>query len=262
VSAEGALGRLANEALFSAGRLKGTGMDAADPGWRRLGAVLVQAGLVGERDLVEALAEQERSGQRLGEILIARGLVSAAAVANALAEQRGSFLKTEHGFGTGLRALMGQSSVPESGAAQPEVPPLSLPQPPELALGDTPAVAVDGSASAERLEAEPAAGPEGPQRSIAWTVGPPPAAAPQASSSEQQRERALEAQGQPHPDLGHLLFVPTYKGYLLLQRSGTAPALGEILELPDTPDVRLIVAKLALSPLPQDKRVCAYLTNL
>jgi hypothetical protein len=237
-------------------------MDAADPGWRRLGAVLVDAGLVGEHDLVEALAEQERSGQRLGEILVARGLVSAAAVANALAEQHGSFLKTEHGFGTGLRALMGQSSVPESSAAQPEVPPLSLTHPPELALGDTPAVAVDSSASAKRLEAEPDAVPEVPQRSVASTAGPPPAAAPQASSSEHQRERALKAQGQPHPDLGHLLFVPTYQGYLLLQRSGTAPALGEILELPDTPGVRLIVAKLALSPLPQDTRVCAYLNNL
>ena len=158
---------------------------------------------------------------------------------------------------------MGRTSVPESAAAQPEVPPLSLTQPPELALGDTPAVAVDSSASAERLEAEPAAVPEGPQRSVEWTAPPPPAAAPQASSSEQQRrERGLEAQRQPHPDLGHLLFVPAYQGYLLLQRSGTAPALGEVLELPDTPGVRLIVAKLALSPLPQDRRVCAYLTNL
>ena len=90
-------------------------MDAADPGWRRLGAVLVEAGLVSEHDLVEALAEQERSGERLGEVLVARGLVSAAAVSNALAEQHGSFLKTEHGFGTGLRALIGQGSVPEIG---------------------------------------------------------------------------------------------------------------------------------------------------
>ena len=56
--------------------------------------------------------------------------------------------------------------------------------------------------------------------------------------------------------------MPTYQGYLLLQRSGSAPALGEVLELPDTPGVRLVVAKLALSPLPQDKRVCAYLGDL
>jgi hypothetical protein len=261
VAAERELGRLANEALFSAGRLIGRGMDAADPGWRRLGALLVEAGLVSEPDLVEALAEQERSGQRLGEVLVARGFVSAAAVANALAEQRGSFLKTEHGFGTGLRALMGRSGVPESGATPPEAPPLSPAQPPELAVGDTPAVAVDSTASAKGVEAEPAVS-EGPERSVAWTAGPRPAAAPQASWSEQRREGSPEAEGQPRPDLGHLLFVPTYQGYLLLQRSGTAPALGEVLELPDTPGVRLVVAKLALSPLPQDKRVCAYLNNL
>ena len=205
-------------------------MDAADLGWRRLGALLVEAGLVSQHDLVEALAEQERSGHRLGEVLVARGLVSAAAVANALAEQRGSFLKTEYGFGTGLRALMGRSNAPDSEATPPAVPPLSPTQPPERAVGDTPAVAVDSTAS--------------------------------ASWSQERREGSPEAQGQPRPDLGHLLFVPTYQGYLLLQRSGSAPALGEVLELPDNPGVRLVVAKLALSPLPQDKRVCAYLNNL
>jgi hypothetical protein len=131
-------------------------VDAADLGWRRLGALLVEAGLVSEHDLVEALDEQERSGQRLGEVLVARGLVSAAAVANALAEQRGSFLKTEYGFGTGLRALMDRSNVPDSEATPPEVPPLSPTQPPARAVGDTPAAAVDSTASAKRGEAEPA----------------------------------------------------------------------------------------------------------
>jgi hypothetical protein len=185
----------------------GTGMDAADTGWRRLGSVLVEAGLVGERDLVEALAEQERSGQRLGAILVARGLVSTAAVANALAEQHGGFLKTEHGFGTGLRALIDKSSVLESDA-EPEAPPLS--------------VALDSGASAKKLEADPAGA----------------------------------------PDLGHLLFVSTYQGYLLLRRSGSAPALGEELALPETPGARLVVTKVASSPLPRDRRVCAYLNNL
>jgi hypothetical protein len=236
-------------------------VDAADLGWRRLGALLVEAGLVSEHDLVEALTEQKRSGQRLGEVLVARGFVSAAAVANALAEQRGSFLKTEYGFGTGLRALMGRSNVPDSEATPPEVPPLSPSEPPERAVGDTPAVAVDSTASAKRVEAEPAVS-EGSERSAAWTAAPPPAEATQASWSKQRREDSPEAQRQPRPDLGHLLFVPTYQGYLLLQRSGSAPALGEVLELPDTPGVRLVVAKLALSPLPQDKRVCAYLDNL
>ena len=99
----------------------GTEMDAAHLGWRRLGSVLVDAGLVSERDLVDALVEQERSGQRLGEILVARGRVSAPAVANALAEQHGSFLKTEHGFGTGLRTVAGESDRDE--------PPVSPPAP-------------------------------------------------------------------------------------------------------------------------------------
>ena len=129
------------------------------------------------------------------------------------------------------------------------------------AVGDTPAVAVDSTASAKRVEAEPAVS-EAPERSDAWTAAPSPAAAAQASWSKQRPEGSPEGEGQARPDLGHLLFVPTYQGYLLLQRSGSAPTLGEVLELPDTPGVRLVVAKLALSPLPQDKRVCAYLDNL
>jgi hypothetical protein len=232
-------------------------MDAADPGRRRLGAVLVEAGLVSEHDLEEALAEQERSGQRLGELLVARGLVSAAAVANALAEQHGGFLKTEHGFGTGLRA-----DVPGSEATQPAAPPVSLAQPPDLRPGDTAGADEERRAFAETLEAEPAAAAEGPQQSVAWRGRPPPAAVPQARLSEQQREGGLEPQGQARPDLGYLLFVPTYRGYLLLQRSGIAPVLGEVLELPETPGARLTVAKLALSPLPRDRRVCVYLNNV
>jgi hypothetical protein len=190
-------------------------MDAADPGRRRLGALLVEAGLVSEHDLVEALAEQERSGRRLGEVLVGRGLISAPAVANALAEQHGSFLKTEHGFGTGLRAVIGGDSAPESEATPPRAPPLSPTQPSEPAPG----------------------------------------------SSSWEEQDGPEEQEQARPDLQHLLFVPTYQGYVLVERSGTAPGLGEIVELPEAPGARLIVAKLALSPLPHDRRICVYLNG-
>jgi hypothetical protein len=173
----------------------GTAMDVAEPGRRRLGALLMEAGLVNERDLGEALAEQEDSGSLLGEVLVRRGLVSAAAIANALAEQHGSFLRTEHGFGTGLRALME--------AAPPAPPPLS-PVQPATAETDTDAV----------------------------------------------------------EDRGHLLFVPTYQGYRLVERSGTVPSLGDVVELPETPGARLVVAKLASSPLPHDGRLCVYLNNV
>jgi len=155
-------------------------MDAAHFGRRPLGALLVEAGLVSEHDLVEALAEQH-----------------------------GSFLKTEHGFGTGLRAVIGGDSAPESEGTPPRAPPLSPTQP-----------------------FKPA-GPEG-----------------------------LEEETQSDPDLEHLLFVPTYQGYRLLERGGTAPGLGEIVELPEAPGARLIVAKLASSPLPNDARICVYLNNL
>jgi hypothetical protein len=185
-------------------------MDAADPSRRRLGALLVEAGLVSEHDLVEALAEQERSGRRLGEVLVGRGLVSAPAVANALAEQHGSFLRTEHGFGTGLRAVIGGDDAPESEATPPRAPPLSPTQPSEPAPRGSPETAVDSTAV---------------------------------------------------QDLQHLLFVPTYQGYLLVERSGTAPGLGETVEVPEAPGARLIVAKLASSPLPHDRRICVYLNR-
>jgi hypothetical protein len=111
-------------------------MNAADPGWRQLGAVLLEAGLLSEHDLAAALAEQQRSGRRLGEILVTRGLVSKAALANALAEQHGGLLRTEHGFATGLRGLSG-SPPAGSGPEQPAAsPPLSLTQPPEPQLSN------------------------------------------------------------------------------------------------------------------------------
>lgn len=237
-------------------------VDAVDPGWRRLGAVLLKAGLVSEHDLTEALAEQDRSGRLLGEILISRGLVSAAAVANALAEQHGGFLKTEHGFGTGLGAITSHPSLAESASGPPEAPPVSLTPPPEQTFEDTPQAAVNRTVPANPLETEPALLPEEPQRPVEWSAMARPAEDLQAISPERQGEGTSETRGQPAPELGHLLFVPTDQGYLLLERDGTAPPVGDMIELPESPGARLVVAKLALSPLPRDRRVCAYLNNL
>lgn len=100
-------------------------MAAEKDGWRPLGAVLVGAGLLTEHDLTETLAEQRRSGELLGSILVARGLVSAAAVANALAEQYGGFLKSEYGFGTGLRESLAVGSAGDALPAEAEAPPVS-----------------------------------------------------------------------------------------------------------------------------------------
>lgn len=184
-------------------------MTAEHFGWRRLGTVLVEAGLLRDEDLTSALTEQDRTGDLLGVILVKRGLVSAAAIANALAEQHGGILRSEHGFGTGLHAAV-ESGAPDE-ASEVIEPPVSATESPPASTPDDGAVPVLDEAA--------------------------------------------------QPDLEYLLFVPTSQGYLLLERSGTAPSLGQSVEVPETP-APLVVAKIASSPLPSDPRRCAYLQTL
>lgn len=55
---------------------------------------------------------------------------------------------------------------------------------------------------------------------------------------------------------GHLVFVWKPSGYELREEAGDAPEVGAEVELDGT---TLRVTKVAPSPLPGDKRVCAYL---
>jgi hypothetical protein len=65
-------------------------------GWRPLGKVLLDRGLVGEYELDEALAEKRaHQDRRLGAILVRLGHISGAALALALAEQHGIVVETE-----------------------------------------------------------------------------------------------------------------------------------------------------------------------
>jgi hypothetical protein len=54
---------------------------------------------------------------------------------------------------------------------------------------------------------------------------------------------------------GYVLFVWSPNGWTLQQRDGDAPALGETVEAGET---MLRVSKLGPSPLPGDRRRCAY----
>lgn len=56
----------------------------------------------------------------------------------------------------------------------------------------------------------------------------------------------------------HLSFVSTSHGYLLLERRGPAPGAFEYVPVPEHGGL-FQVAKLAASPLPNDRRLCAYL---
>ena len=56
--------------------------------------------------------------------------------------------------------------------------------------------------------------------------------------------------------MAYLLFVGKPSGYELREREGDPPAVGDALEEDET---RMIVTKVAPSPLPADERRCAYI---
>lgn len=60
---------------------------------------------------------------------------------------------------------------------------------------------------------------------------------------------------------GHVLFVSKPTGYELFPRDGEPPAVGSVVEL-DGQEGRWFVSRVSPSPLPQDKRRCAYLQQL
>jgi len=58
-----------------------------------------------------------------------------------------------------------------------------------------------------------------------------------------------------HPPGGHLLFVWSTNGWTLQQRDGDVPSVGSTVEANDT---MLRISKIGPSPLPGDRRLCAY----
>src|SRR3989304_8120582 len=55
----------------------------------RLGEVLVEAGLITQTQLEQALQSQQATGERLGRVLVSMGLASQDAIAKAIASQLG-----------------------------------------------------------------------------------------------------------------------------------------------------------------------------
>lgn len=60
------------------------------------------------------------------------------------------------------------------------------------------------------------------------------------------------------PEDGYVAFVPTGDGYRLRPLDGTVPAIGDVLDLGENGG-QLRVSRIATSPLPLDRRACAYL---
>jgi hypothetical protein len=55
----------------------------------------------------------------------------------------------------------------------------------------------------------------------------------------------------------HLLFISKPTGYELMAREGDPPVVGSVVELDG--QGRFFVSRVSPSPLPSDKRPCAYL---
>jgi hypothetical protein len=56
---------------------------------------------------------------------------------------------------------------------------------------------------------------------------------------------------------GHVVFVSKPTGYELVEREGEPPAVGSLVDLDG--QGQWFVSRIGPSPLPQDRRPCAYL---
>jgi hypothetical protein len=209
-------------------------VEAAGQAWRPLGELLLQKGLVTRDELEAALSEQETSGRLLGAILVDRGYVSGPALAVALAEQYGVELKRERAFGTGLWAEIDRRHRARRGANGDAENVVKL-EPGKPTLEAVP----DPDPQLDQLEAE--------NRRLLDEI--------ERLKDEFTKLRLIES---PQPAASHVLFVPTSKGYLLLERLGPPPEPGEEVEVSDEGD-RFLVTKVGRAPFPGERRPCAYL---
>ena len=94
----------------------------AENGWKPLGELLVEQGLVSPEDLERALEEQTRTGRKLGEYFVEAELVSLEQLTNVLLQQCGVDLSTDTGFGSGLRDKLAAGSEPRREPVRFEFP--------------------------------------------------------------------------------------------------------------------------------------------
>ena len=94
----------------------------AENGWKPLGELLVEQGLVSPEDLEHALEEQARTGRKLGEYFVEAELVSLEQLTNVLLQQCGVDLSTDTGFGSGLRDKLAAGSEPRREPVRFEFP--------------------------------------------------------------------------------------------------------------------------------------------
>ncbi len=75
----------------------------------------------------------------------------------------------------------------------------------------------------------------------------------------QSRPVSIESPVRAEPPAGHVLFVPSPAGYELVEGDGTTPSTGQRIELVGREGSSYAVTRVVRSPLPGDRRRCAYL---
>jgi uncharacterized coiled-coil protein SlyX len=247
-------------------------MDAAKIPWRPLGEVLVEHGVLTSSELETALAEQQRTGRKLGEIIVEQGFASSPAVTRALAAQWGLEVSAEGGFGSGLWGEIERRHKEKRDRETESKPPrehmiIEFPGGTMRAL-DPPA---GEDESHEDLDSELRSRLEDAERRLeerTKSVTELEAVLEETRAelgrlrtrlAERDREFAEPAADTPSEAVAtaHVLFVPGPAGYELVEREGAPPEPGDLVELED--GRALVVAKLAQTPLPGDRRPCAYL---
>src|SRR4051812_5745467 len=195
-------------------------VEAASITQHPVGQILVDQGLLSPPELAEAIFEQELTGRRLGAILVEQGSISTADLAGALAEQYGIELMPGATPPPATPGRRGHLRLVQPGELPENVFELPVPHEPEPGL----ALASVHTIRAGRLA------------HLEALLG-------RVIASAARAER-------------HLLFAPGPAGYTLAERDGSPPAVGDTLELEGK---QLRVAKLGRSPLPGDRRPCAFL---
>jgi hypothetical protein len=99
------------------------------------------------------------------------------------------------------------------------------------------------------------------RRSLARPVGQWTEAADSARDPSQEMQERMERYLSPlareTDEARHLAFVSTVEGYALIELQGPPPPVGTNVDLPNRRG-SFRVAKVGVSPLPNDPRVCAY----
>lgn len=215
-------------------------MEAAALNPPPLGRVLVECGLLTEEQVTEALEEQQRSGRKLGEILVSSGIVSGPAIANALAEQRGTVIKTEYGFGTGLGARRRPGEAVAPPPAEPPQPAPAPQQPDRVAELESDVAARE--ARIAELQAELAR-----RATKAETL--------HARISQLEQELAAGPEPLPGATGEYVLVLPGAAGYRLVLRHGSVPPVGSRVSVGGSV---FAVGRVGASPL-RDGRPAVFL---